>query len=246
MGFLDREKKLRESQLAAEQAERVRQEQLRVGLEIELAQIRQEAERTKAENRAHAPGDNAKISELLDYLPGFNIPEYLELVKKHSGYTGSVCLYTRDDALGLADQELKDRLLKLGILKADGYYPTPTHHPNEKFWKEDINPGNRDLEEPGIGIRFRKVEDPRQIRRELVKMGDWGPIYRITYEQNTRLAFARLIAPAVVFTVGRGKLTPVTSFETFDNSIERCLTDYHIIRNLYFSDDTSLNSPGWG
>lgn len=243
MGFIDQEQRLKQTEFATGQVKQAEQARLAVTAARQLA-IRM---KTEEEDRKHGPEDNAKISELLGNLPRFDIPDYIELVKKHTGYSSSLRFYTRDEEFVKIDQGLNDRLSEFGFRnfkngkEPGGFYSGSyfkTIHPKGMFCGQNIKPRNwffnpplAEPQEPGIGIVFEKDISTRRIGtkakdKTVIFSTDW---YTEILEATSHLVFVRLLAPDLVYITGsRQRRIPIESIEVLDNAIEEGFNHYFI------------------
>lgn len=177
------------------------------------------------EDKTHAPEDNRTIIALLDSLPDGDLEGYLALVERHMKYACDLVLYTglalfnKKEQLRLLeqDQELMDKFKKKGI------DPTliATISPQAMFCRKDIyNPTKSSFglmpitepQVPGIGISFARWAGAKQTGSDK----DYS-YYNVYYDA----VFARFVNPATAIINGDQKGLTVTSWEVFDNALER-------------------------
>lgn len=242
MGFLDQELGLQRRQELMRQAE------------LERARVAREAQSTTQrvldEEKAHTSEDNEAIIALLDSLPNMTFDEYLRVVAKHTGYSPQLVLYTRlalhdrYDQVSILEQnqELRDKLVKKGINPLQescsdngvDYFPVSTIHQKNMFCGDDIKAKKGFLglesitepQEPGIGLRFRKLEAEKRtgLTRE-------GTVY---VKRVYSLVYARLTYPSTAIITGRGDKVTFASVKVFDDALAHGFTTPHrLVSNEY-------------
>lgn len=263
MGFLDSERRLQKKLEREEQAAAARFKRENEEREARL--------RTLAEDKTLAPQDNKTVASLLSSLPAIDFREYLDIVKRNTGFDPSLVLYTRlavfDEIerikLMAQDRKLTDELNKKGIMptpivnSGDGelaqsvyYKPIPTIHPSKLFCGDDVN--IKVWKFPFLIPLFLTLTEPRQPGIGLsftkqVKLQDKAsdkPEYDFRREITYKKVYVRFTEPASAVITGNGNKFKVPSLEAFDNRLAKAFKHPHIVTVREYHNFPQMTSIG--